>query len=334
MIEMTIAELQAAISGLNPYQIEQIMTQIVKYLNLNEELKNTRPTVCPRCGRTDVQFIKKGMHGGKQRYQCKGCGRKFTCDAEQITAHSHQSIDAWIMVIEDTLSLKSLDETARKIDVCHETAFNMRHKLLVFLETMTESKVILDELVEMDETYVVQSQKGTKCKHREPRRHGEGATKPGLSHEQYCICVATDRSNHVCAVCVNRAKPSGDDIVHALSTHIAPECVMLCDGAAVYNKLAELLQCKKVELKGHDSYDRVYHLNTVNNQHSRIKEMLRQFRGVASKYLNRYLALFTAIVSYTKFSVAESADILRHSLSTIRKHVTYSSSQKSGLLML
>lgn len=331
---MTAGELQAAITELSPYQIEQITAQIVKYLNLNEELKDTRPTVCPRCGRSDVQFIKKGIHGGKQRYQCKGCGRKFNYDTEQITAHSHQSIDAWITVIEDTLSLKALDETAKKINVCHETSFNMRHKLLAFLETMTESEVVLDELVETDETYVVESQKGIKCEDRKPRKHGEGATKPGLSHEQYCVCVATDRDNHVCAVCVNRAKPSGDDIVKALSAHIAPESVLLCDGATTYNKLTELLQCKKVELKGHDSYDRVYHLNTVNNQHSRIKEMLRQFRGVASKYLNRYLALFTTIASYAKFSLAESADDLRRSLSTIRKHVTYSSSQKSGLLSL
>ena len=331
---MTVAELQASIAELNPYQIEQITTQIVKYLNLNEELKDTRPTVCPCCGKSEVQFIKKGMHGGKQRYQCKGCGSKFTYDAKQITAHSHQSVNSWITAIEDTLSLRPLDETARKIGVCHETAFNMRHKFLAFLEAMTESEIVLDELVEADETYVIESQKGTKCEDRKPRKHGEGATKLGLSHEQYCVCVATDRNNHVCAVCVNRARPSGDDIVHALSTHIAPQCVMLCDGATAYNRLAELLQCKKVELKGHDSYDRVYHLNTVNNQHSRIKEMLRQFRGVASKYLNRYLALFTTIVFFAKSSLAESVDTLRHSLSSMRKHVTYSSSQNSGLLML
>ncbi len=67
MIEMTVAELQSAIPELNPYQVEQITTQIVKYLNLNEELKNTRPTVCLCCGRSDVPFIKKGMHAGKQR---------------------------------------------------------------------------------------------------------------------------------------------------------------------------------------------------------------------------------------------------------------------------
>ena len=192
----------------------------------------------------------------------------------------------------------------------------------------------MDELVEADETYVIESQKGTKCEDRKPGKHGAGATKRGLSHEQYCVCVATDRNYHVCAVCVNSAAPSGDDIIHALSAHIEPQSVLLCDGNTAYNKLAELLQCKKVELIGHDSYDRVHHSNTVNNQHSRIKEILKQFRGVASKYLNRYLALFSIMVSYAGSTVAESADTLRRSLSSMRKHMTYSFSQKSGLLFL
>ena len=38
---MTLAELQAVIPELNAYQIDQITAQVVKYLNLNEELKNT-----------------------------------------------------------------------------------------------------------------------------------------------------------------------------------------------------------------------------------------------------------------------------------------------------
>lgn len=331
---MTLTELQAAIPELNPYQIDQITKQIVKYLNLNADLKNTHPTVCPCCEKSDVKFIKRGFQAGKQRYQCKSCGSKFAYDAKQFTAYSHQSIDSWVTVIEDTLSLRPLDETAKKIGVCHETAFNMRHKLLAYLESAVALEGVLDELVEADETYVMESQKGTKCERRKARKHGEGATKRGLSCEQYCVCVATDRNHHVCAVCTNRAKPSGDDIVQALSPHIAPQSVLLCDGSTAYNKLADLLQCKKVELIGHESYDRVFHLNTVNNQHSRIKEMLKQFRGVASKYLNRYLSLFTAIVSYAQSSVAESADNLRRTLSTIRKQVTYASSQKSGLLIL
>ena len=331
---MTFTDLQAVIPELSPYQIDQISAQVARYMKLNEELRNTRPTVCPICRRADVRFIKKGIQASKQRYQCKGCGRKFTYDTKQITSNSHQSTDSWITVIEDTLSMTSLDETAEKIGVCHETAFNMRHKLLAYMESMTESFALLDELVEADETYILESQKGVRCVDRKPRKHGEGATKRGLSNELYCVCVATDRSNNLVATCVNRAKPSSDDLVNALASHIVPQSVLLCDGATAYNKLADTLESKKVELVGHESYDRLYHLNTVNSLHSRIKAMFRQLRGVASKYLNRYLALFTVIVSCVKYTVAESADNLRRALSAVREPVTYISSQTEGLLAL
>lgn len=331
---MTLTDLQTAIEGLNPYQIDQVTAQVTKYMKLNDELKQTRPEACPICGKADGQLIKKGFQAGKQRYQCKDCRSKFTYDTKQLTAHSHQPVDSWITMIEDTLSIASLDKTAEKISVCHETAFNMRHKLLAFMEIMIGSNVLLDELVETDETYILESQKGVKCETRKPRKHGEGATKRGLSNEQYCVCVAADRNGNLIAECVNRAKPSGDDLINALASHIIPQSVLLCDGAAAYNRLANLLECKKVELIGHESYDRVYHLNTVNNLHSRIKEMLRQFRGVASKYLNRYLALFTIISSFTKSTVAESTDVLRHSLTALREHITYASSQSTGLLAI
>ena len=331
---MTLTDLQTAIEGLNPYQIEQVTTQVTKYMKLNDELKQTRPVTCPICAIDNGQFIKKGFQAGKQRYQCKHCGSKFTYDTKQLTAHSHQTVDSWITMIEDTLSITSLDKTAEKIGVCHESAFNMRHKLLVFMEIMTESNALLDEIVETDETFIPESQKGIKCKTRKPRKHGEGATKRGLSNEQYCVCVATDRKNNLIANCVNRAQPSGDDLINALASHIIPQSVLLCDGATAYNQLADLLECKKVELIGHESYDRIYHLNTVNNLHSRIKEMLRQFRGVASKYLNRYLALFTIIASFAKFTVAESTDVLRRSLAALRERVTYASSQAMGLLAI
>ena len=187
MNSMTLKELQTYILELNPYQFDQIAIQVVKYLKLNEQLKNTRPECCPCCGKTGEHLIKKGFQHGKQRYMCKACGKKFTYDINQITAHSHQPVDAWITVIEDTLAMKSLDETAGKIGVCHETAFNMRHKLLAYLETMIETAKPPDELVETDETYVTESQKGVKCKNRKPRKHGESASKRGLSNEQYCI---------------------------------------------------------------------------------------------------------------------------------------------------
>ena len=66
-IQMTFTDLQAVIPELSPYQIDQISAQVARYMKLNEELRNTRPTVCPICRRADVRFIKKGIQASKQR---------------------------------------------------------------------------------------------------------------------------------------------------------------------------------------------------------------------------------------------------------------------------
>lgn len=329
---MTSKELSKIATLLTSYQMDQIKAQVMRFLTLNDELEDTTPECCPVCKSVTARFIKKGKPQGKQQYLCKSCGHKFRYDANQITAHSHQPRESWVILIEDTLALESLDTTAARIHVTHATAFNMRHKLLTYLETIVDAAAPLEALIELDETYVVESQKGTPVLHREPRKHGEGASKRGISNEQFCICMATDRNGHMIAKCVNRARPSSEDLIAALGNHIATQSVLMCDGAASYNALAEHVQSKKVELMGHDSYDKVYHLNTVNSLHSRFKNMIRRFRGVASKYLNRYAALFNVVATYCTRTTQEAGDAIRHSLRTIRQHVTIESAKTLGLL--
>ena len=330
---MTSRELRKFTSQLTPYQLDQIKTQILRYLVLNEELEDTTPECCPFC-KDATAIIKKGKPNGKQMYKCKTCGRRFRFDAQQITAHSHQPKESWIILIEDTLDLVSLDDTAMHIHVSHVTAFNMRHKLLAYLEALVEASAPLEALVELDETYVVESQKGTPVTHRKPRKHGEGASQRGLSSEQFCVCVATDRNGNVYARCSNRAAPSAADLIESLDGHIAPQSVLLTDGGKGYSGLASHAQCKQVVLIGHESYDKVYHLNTVNGLHSRFKNMIRQYRGVATKYLNRYAALFTLIAHFCTEAIEAAADELRRSLGALRMNVTIKSAKTLGLLAI
>ncbi len=60
--------------------------------------------------------------------------------------------------------------------------------------------------------------------------------------------------------------------------------------------------------------------------------MIRQYKGVATRYLNRYLALFSVIVSFCGKTTAEAGHELRSKLRTVRDNVTYASSQTIGLL--
>lgn len=331
---MTHKDLQKTLQQLSEYQLNQISQTAMRFLALNQELADIEPKSCPCCGDQSARFIRKGYLRGKQRFQCKSCGRKFTYDSKQLTSNSQQPVESWLVVLEDTLSLQSLNSTAEKIGVCHSTAFHMRHKLLVYLEEAVAASAPLEVLIEADETYMPESQKGTKVTQRKPRRHGESSGKRGLSNEQMCVCVATDRDNHVIARCVNRAKPSSENLVEALASHIAGESVLLCDGAASYNLLAEKTDCQKVSLVGHESYNKLYHLNTVNSLHSRFKEMMRKLRGVASKYLNRYAALFSVLAMNTNRSVSETADHVRRSLRALHIAVTINSANSLHILAL
>ncbi len=93
-------------------------------------------------------------------------------------------------------------------------------------------------------------------------------------------------------------------------------------------------RCEKVSLVGHESYNKVYHLNTVNSLHSRFKEIMRKFRGVASKYLNRYAALFSLIAMAAEHSATEAADQVRRSLRSLRLPVTVESQKSWNILAI
>ena len=313
---MTAIEMNEGIIALSEYQRKQITEQLRAYLQLNHELQDTTPRMCPRCGQHGA-FIKKGFSGSKQRYQCKCCGKKFTYDALQLTYWSHQSPDKWVTLIEDTISLEPLKKVEEDLGISHPTAQNMRHKLLVFLNANMENMPVLDEIIEADETFVLESRKGTRVLDREPRKHGEGAQSRGISSEQLCVCVAADRNTHITAKCVNTARPTSEDILLAIGDKIGTDSILLCDGNAAYNKLAAEKHCTRIELIGHMSYSKVYHLNTVNGLHSKFKDMLRTYRGVASKYLNRYAAMFSTIGSLSAVSIAEACTKIRHMLKNV-----------------
>ena len=66
----------------------------------------------------------------------------------------------------------------------------------------------------------------------------------------------------------------------------------MLDESNSYNELLESKNCTKKVLISHESYDKFNHLNTVNSFRKLIVERLKKYKGVASKYTNRYNAFF------------------------------------------
>ena len=133
--------------------------------------------------------------------------------------------------------------------------------------------------VEIDEKYTPYNHKGTKIDGR------------GLSNQQVCIITAIQRFGHTIVRTLNYGKPSSVDLLRFGECLESKSFVML-DGSNSYNELLESKDCTKKVLISHESYDKFNHLNTVNSFHRLIEEKLQKYKGVASKYINRYNALF------------------------------------------
>lgn len=156
-------------------------------------------------------------------------------------SHSHYGRSVWHDFIRDTLSGMTLDHSAEKLGFSHQTAFNMRHKVLIALQDLISgSPAVLSRLVELDETFVLDCYKGAKLPDwvkREPRKHGAKAASPGISDEYVAICTAVQRDGGAVAMAVNRAKPSKEELEKVYSGHLEAGTVALTDGLRSYSVL-------------------------------------------------------------------------------------------------
>ena len=278
---------------------------------------------CPRCGAGSV--IKYGNKCKKQRFLCKTCGRTFVSTTNTVMANSHFPAAIWKEVTKDTLNGQAIDYSAKRLGIYHQAVFNMRHKILLTLQELPEVKdICLGEVSELDETYVLDSYKGKKLDPtvgREARRHGAKAQKRGISSEYLCICTGIQRKGNALAATANRAKPSAGELIAIFEGHIADGTFLLCDGLRSYHALPGIAECVVRDCARYtDKATGFYHLNTVNGFHSFIKRRYNFYRGVASKYLNRYNALFSATYQNAEVMVQKLMDIMLTATKTNHYH--------------
>ena len=169
--------------------------------------------------------------------------------------------------------------------------------------------------VEMDETYVTHCRKGRIIDGHPGKKRGTPATKRGLSDEKICILTAVQRLGKCIARSLNVAKPSSMD-AETFCECITDESYVWTDGLTSYVKPLKEKNCSNKVLESYQEYDAVNHLNNVNSFHSQIQEQYRVYRGVSSKYINRYNALFMLQREYMGM---DSQEILLLIMKRLRK---------------
>lgn len=260
---------------------------------------------CPKCGIVHPKVIKGGKTStGKQMYRCTECQRRFTADYGTYSFYSHQSREAWNDMIKMTLAGKTLESISQRLGINIATAFRMRHKLMCSLEEEAATTVIADQ-VELDEKYLRKSHKGTQLKHVPGKKRGVRASKRGISNDQICLLTGVQRGGGSYLRSFNMGKPSADEVMNLLP-HIEKKAYIWTDSSASYNRLIEELGSDSKAVCSKKDYDRVNHLNNVNSFHSLVGKWYRDMGGVASKYINRYAALFSLRYQIGKMDSSEA----------------------------
>lgn len=280
------------IKRLSESDLDRIIKFVLGILFVNQRSESLPDY--PRCGESHV--VKFGHRNGKQRFMCHDCERTFMHTTNTLMTNSHYGQSILGDFIRDTLYGKTLDDSVQEYNFSHQTAFNIRHKVLMALQDLSKGNpVLLFGISEFDETFVLDCYKGSPVPEeagREARKHGAKAAKRGISSEYIAICTGIQSDGGAVAATVNRAKPSSKELSEIFHGHIADASLVLTDGLRSYHVFESFTNCTVIDIN-HKECHGIFHLNTVDSLHLFIKETYNHYRGVATKYLNRYNALFS-----------------------------------------
>ena len=303
-------------STLYPYQKEKLLSDLENCKILNNASRSYCIKVCPKCGSKTPNWTRGGRaNSGKQMLVCHSCNHRTVVDYGQLTYYSQQDRSKWDQLIKDTFQQVPIQKSAESLGISTYTVWRMRMKLLHALEAIANETVVSDE-VEMDEKYLLNSHKGEKREDIKPRHRGEKASKRGLSGEQVCLLTAVQRQGDAVLMATNMAAPKSEDI-EKIQKNLSGNCLVWIDGKTAYQRILNQKNCEFRVLGDHKTYTSVDHLNNVNSFHSRIDEWNRGYRGVATKYINRYAALLVTVRKYAGFAADEVLLKVRTMLSNV-----------------
>ncbi|HBT64476.1 MAG TPA: hypothetical protein DEB10_07445, partial [Ruminococcaceae bacterium] len=168
----------------------------------------------------------------------------------------------------------------------------------------SQDGIVLSGDVWLDETYY-------SVISRDAVRHEDGKKLRGLSRNQLCIGVATDK-RHTLFLVEGNGKPSQKKTFETFHSHIAPGSTLIHDKEQAHAKLIKVLALQSTvyaseELKGLP--DRENPLEPVNRQHALMKHFLNAHAGFLRENLQGYLDLFSYVTN-PPYDLAEKVDSL------------------------
>jgi transposase-like protein len=259
------------------------ITDPAECIALIEQAARGRP--CPRCGCGRVHRC--GQASGLQRFRCLGCGRSYNALTGTPLARLRKK-ERWLPYVQCVLESRTVRDAARVVGVHRTTSFRWRHRFVP--GAMRDRPAMLSAIVEADETYRLESQKGSRNLTRRPRKRGGVARRRGVNREHDCLLVARDRGGQTLDFHTGRGPVTAAQLHKCLRPVMPADVLLISDGAAAYRRFAAQagIMHEAVNVNAGIRARGAIHIQNVNSWHSRFKTWLVRFRGVASRYLINY----------------------------------------------
>lgn len=294
----TLNELKDLINSLSPAEKQELVgflsnscSSSPDHMAKFQESRFSQGLSCPKCG-CSSDIVRNGMYNGKQRFLCRNCKSTFMWTQSTILHRTHKSIETWQSYLDCMANGMTIRQSARVCNISIPTAFYWRHKLLDAMRSkLNNSDNKLSGIVESDETYFRVSYKGQrKGLPRESRKRGGQASKRGLSNEQACVVCGLDRQGNIRSKASNLGKISAKDLSRVYIGKVKDNTIFCTDSEKSYRKFTKAHGFGLIQLERGKHKRGIYHINHVNSYHSLLKDFIRKFKGVATKYLDNYLA--------------------------------------------
>lgn len=326
---MDITEIKNQVQSLSEEDRKQLLSdlQIEHYekgdyvAKVQTKKEITTIVKCPYC--SSEEFISRGSHKGVKKYQCKKCKKYFNSNTGTALYGIHKK-GKWQQYIECMNQGLSLRKSVEKVGISYRTAFIWRHKILSSLREAEPVK--LGGIVEADDTYFPNSEKGNRDLKRKPRKRGDARMVD--QENKIPVVVATDRKGNT----LLRVAGTGTLRRNALRAQMAgkfeSDTILCTDGALVYKGLAIQEGIKWIatsHLGRPIAKNKAYNIQAVNQLHGDLKQFMARFNGVSTKYLQNYMNWFM----HSKRKVSNSEKIKQWIWFT----VTYTSALEKFLEM-
>jgi transposase-like protein len=250
---------------------------------LIEQAARGRP--CPHCHHP--RSHRCGQASGLQRFRCLGCRRSYNALTGTPLARLRKK-ECWLPYLQCVLESRTVRDAARVVGVYRTTSFRWRHRFVP--GAMRDRPATLTAIVEADETFRLESQKGSRHLNRKPRKRGGVAKRRGINQEHDCLLVARDRTGQTLDFHTGRGQVTAEQLHVCLKPVLPADVLLISDSAASYRRFAKEagITHEAVNGKTGERARGAIHLQNVNAWHSRFKSWLVRFRGVASRYLINY----------------------------------------------